>query len=70
MSWRVLKLLGTSEDHLMWTYLFRQAALNPSKETMALHIQNDLSSRLIFILITPMAKNRLHPLPPLSLANI
>lgn len=38
-------------DHLMWTYLFRQATLYPSKETMALHIQNILRHTKSMILL-------------------
>lgn len=38
-------------NHLMWTYLFRQATLYPSKETMALHIQNILRHTKSMILL-------------------
>lgn len=37
MSWRVLKLAGTSkEDHLKWTYECKEATLYPSKEIWVL----------------------------------
>lgn len=63
MSWRVLKLAGTSDDHLMWISLRGQTTLPIQGSYGSSHLKYpqacralDLSFKLISILITPMAK--------------